>query len=149
MKKIVMFLLSVVFSVQTDLLLAAKLSPDIQAMKERIESQLMAPDRISDDVSKDAARPPFEYYHFLGLRPGMIAADLGTSTGYSLEIIAAAVGPEGEVYGQNSPRMLKFRDGMIERGIKDRLAGNRLPNAQHIVADLNEVEFPRLLDFAH
>jgi predicted methyltransferase len=40
---------------------------------------------------------------FIGLRPGMTALDLSTGGGYTAELLARAVGPDGAVYGQSQP----------------------------------------------
>lgn len=120
-----------------------------QAMKERIKEQMKAPDRHRFDQPKDAGRKPVEYFDFLGLKPGMVAADLGSGAGYSFEIMAAAVGPTGKVFGHNLPRIMRVQNGYFERTINERLANNRLPNAQHFVANIESVQFPEPLDFVH
>lgn len=56
-----------------------------------------APDRPAEASELDESRKPAEVLAFLGLEPGMIAADLLTGTGYWAEIMAHVVGPEGQV----------------------------------------------------
>ena len=41
---------------------------EAQAMAERIEAQMQAPDRHRWDGPRDASRKPFETFRFLGLR---------------------------------------------------------------------------------
>lgn len=71
-----------------------------------------APDRSADDKKSDGHRKPAELLAFIGVRSGFHIADLGAGEGYSTELLVRAVGPQGEVFAQNSPFMLKkFMDG--------------------------------------
>ncbi len=58
---------------------------------------LARPDRPADAVALDASRKPAEVLAFLGLKPGMKAADIMTGSGYWAEIMANAIGPKGKV----------------------------------------------------
>lgn len=58
---------------------------------------LAASDRPAEARELDESRKPAEVLAFLGLEPGMTAADLLTGTGYWAEIMAHVVGPEGKV----------------------------------------------------
>lgn len=62
-----------------------------------IAAAVAAPDRPTDARDLDENRKPAEVLGFLGLEPGMTAADLLTGTGYWAEIMAHVVGPEGKV----------------------------------------------------
>jgi predicted methyltransferase len=72
--------------------------------KERIAEILASPDRSAADRSTDARRKPDQMLAFIGVRPGMVALDLSASGGYTTELLARAVGPNGRVYAQNAPR---------------------------------------------
>lgn len=78
-----------------------------------------APDRDADDRTADARRRPAEMLAFLHLRRGMRVADLGAGFGYTTELLARAVGPDGRVWGQN-PRFVLER--FAEAGWSARLA---------------------------
>jgi predicted methyltransferase len=41
---------------------------------------------------------------FIGIRPGIIALDLSAAGGYTTELLALSIGPNGKVYGQSRPR---------------------------------------------
>lgn len=43
----------------------------------------------------------------MGVGPGMTVADLGAGGGYTTELLVRAVGPNGRVYAQNDPDLLK------------------------------------------
>lgn len=62
---------------------------------------LAAPDRSAADLQADKRRDPLPFLEFAGVRPGMKVLDMGAGAGYSTELMARAVAPNGMVYGQN------------------------------------------------
>lgn len=72
--------------------------------KERIAEIVASPDRSAADRTNDLRRKPEQMLTFIGLRPGMVALDLSAGGGYTTELLARAVGPNGRVYGQSAPR---------------------------------------------
>ena len=64
---------------------------------------LAAPDRSDADRKADQRRDPVPFLAFAGVRPGMKVLDMGAGGGYSTELMARAVAPNGVVYGQNPP----------------------------------------------
>ncbi len=62
-----------------------------------------SPDRSVEDRRRDIHRRPDEFLVFAQIGPGMSAADIGAGDGYTTELLARAVGPDGTVYGHNSP----------------------------------------------
>ena len=66
-----------------------------------------APDRTDADRANDARRKPEQMLAFAGVRSGMKVLDLGAGGGYSTELLARAVGPQGVVYAQNSAQSLQ------------------------------------------
>ncbi len=70
---------------------------------ERIAAIVAAPDRSPADRALDARRKPVEMLTFIGIRPGMDALDVSAGGGYTTELLARAVGPNGRVYGQSPP----------------------------------------------
>ncbi len=79
------------------------------------------PGRPADAVALDASRKPGEVLSFLGLRPGMAAADIMTGSGYWAEIMANVVGAKGHVTAfepqqfYTSPEEQKTWAAMLER----------------------------------
>jgi predicted methyltransferase len=59
-----------------------------------------APDRSEADRANDRRRNPVELYGFTGALPGMKVLDMGAGGGYSTELLARAVAPDGTVYSQ-------------------------------------------------
>jgi predicted methyltransferase len=74
----------------------AQTTPDYAAL-------LAAPDRSDADRNADKRRDPLPFLQFAGPRPGMKVLDMGAGGGYSTELMARAVAPNGTVYGQNPP----------------------------------------------
>jgi predicted methyltransferase len=64
---------------------------------------MAAPDRSDADRQADKRRDPLPFLKFAALRPGMKVLDMGAGAGYSTELDARAVAPNGTVYGQNPP----------------------------------------------
>ncbi|MFN2378171.1 MAG: hypothetical protein ABR538_16695 [Candidatus Binatia bacterium] len=70
------------------------------------EAIVAAPDRDEADRALDAGRRPAETLRFFGIAPGMRVAEISAGGGYTAELLALAVGPEGKVYGHNAPFVL-------------------------------------------
>jgi predicted methyltransferase len=77
------------------------------AIPAAIQAAVDAPDRSADDRALDAGRHPAQMLAFFGIRPGARVAELGAGGGYTTELLVRAVGPQGRVYGQNSPFLLE------------------------------------------
>ena len=91
---------------------------------------LVAPDRSDDDRATDKRRDPLPLLQFAAPKPGMKVLDMGAGGGYSTELIARAVAPNGTVYGQNPTEGLdKLKTAFTARlatpGMKDAQADVR------------------------
>jgi len=71
----------------------AQATPDYAAL-------IAAPDRSDADREADKRRDPLPLLKFAGPAPGMKVLDMGAGGGYSTELMARAVAPNGKVYGQ-------------------------------------------------
>ena len=67
---------------------------------DRVASIVGSPERSAADRGNDARRKPAEVLTFIGVRPGSTALDVSAARGYTTELIARAVGPQGKVYAQ-------------------------------------------------
>jgi predicted methyltransferase len=74
----------------------AQNTPDYAAL-------MAAPDRSDTDKQADKRRDPLPFLAFIDVRPGMKVLDMGAGGGYSTEMLARCVAPNGTVYGQNAP----------------------------------------------
>ncbi len=73
---------------------AAQAAPDYAGL-------LAATDRSDADREADKRRDPAPFLIFAGPRPGMKVLDMGAGGGYSSELMARAVAPNGVVFAQN------------------------------------------------
>jgi predicted methyltransferase len=97
-----------------------------QNIPSAIEKGVNAPDRAGGDKLLDAGRRPSQVMTFFGIAPGMKVADLYAGGGYTTELLARIVGPEGKVYSQNAPFPPKFKK--IEKAWNQRLKEPALAN---------------------
>src|ERR1700723_412413 len=63
---------------------------------------IAAPDRSDADRQTDVRRDPAKLLAFTGAKPGMKVLDMGAGAGYSTELVARAVAPNGVVYAQDA-----------------------------------------------
>ena len=78
--------------------------PDVRAVVD-------APDRLDADRLLDPGRHPAELLTFLGVHPGMHVAELFAGAGYTAELLARAVAPNGAVYAENPKFILQRAEG--------------------------------------
>ena len=72
-----------------------------------------AADRSDADRNTDKRRDPLKLLNFIGVKEGMKVLDMEASAGYTTELLARAVGPNGVVYAQDSAEVM-------ERQVKDK-----------------------------
>jgi predicted methyltransferase len=97
---------------------AAQTAPDYAAL-------LAAPDRSEADREADKRRDPVPLLVLAAPRPGMKVLDMGAGGGYSSELMARAVAPNGVVFAQN-PADLGER---AKAAVEARLASPGMKNA--------------------
>ena len=61
-----------------------------------------APDRTEADRQADAKRNPVALLAFIAPKPGWQVLDMAAGGGYSTELMARAVAPDGKVFAQTS-----------------------------------------------
>ena len=106
----------------------AQAAPDYAAL-------LAAPDRSDADRQADQRRDPLPLLKFADPRPGMKVLDMGAGGGYSTELMARAVAPNGVVYGQYPA------DGP-QRAIDAFNARLKTPGMKNAVADFRPFDDP-------
>ncbi len=72
-----------------------------------------AADRSDADRNTDKRRDPLKLLNFIGVKEGMKVLDMEANGGYTTELLARAVGPNGVVYAQDSAEVM-------ERQVKDK-----------------------------
>ena len=129
-------------------LLTLLLSPGGQGMAQGLDQDALrraisGPDREVTDFVRDDARKPVEVLTFLGLEPGMSVLDVYAAGGYYTFILAKAVGPEGHVYAQNTPRGLRFEEDRQEisqgEALDMKIERGQLHNVTHLVQRMEDI----------
>jgi predicted methyltransferase len=76
-------------------------SGDNRAAASGYESVIASPVRTDQDRRMDASRHPAEFLAFAQVKPGMQALDVSAGAGYTSQLLALAVGPNGTVWAQS------------------------------------------------
>jgi predicted methyltransferase len=71
------------------------------------EAIIASADRSDADRLTDQRRQPVKMLLFTGVKSGMKVLDMGAGSGYSTELMARAVGPDGVVYAQESAAVME------------------------------------------
>jgi predicted methyltransferase len=94
-----------------------------------------SPDRSDADRQTDQRRQPARMLAFTGVKTGMKVLDMDANAGYSTELLARAVAPDGVIYAQDSA-------AVIERFVKDkfdiRAQKPAMKNVVHVVRNFDD-----------
>ncbi len=107
--------------------------------------------REVEDKIRDRFRKPEQVVEFLNIQPGMKILELYAAGGYYTVILASAVGDEGAVFAQNSPRALRFEEDRAEitagEALTQKISALEITNVIRIDERLNDIHFePESLD---
>ncbi|HEX9470718.1 MAG TPA: class I SAM-dependent methyltransferase [Bradyrhizobium sp.] len=99
------------------------------------EAIVASADRSDADRQTDQRRQPAKMLAFTGVKPGIKVLDMEANAGYSTELLARAVAPDGVVYAQDSAEI-------IERLVKDkfdiRAQKPAMKNVVHVVRNFDD-----------
>jgi predicted methyltransferase len=114
---------------------------------------IAAPDRSDADREADKRRDPLPFLKFAGLRPGMKVLDMGAGAGYSTELDARAVAPNGMAYGQNPPDFgergkAAFAARLAKPAMKNAMSVER-PFDDPVPPDVQNLDMVTFLFFYH
>jgi predicted methyltransferase len=99
--------------------------------------------RSEADHKRDLLDHPAEVLRLARIRPGMKVADILAADGYYSELLSYLVGPRGHVLLLNNAAFEKWSDN----GWRPRIADHRLPNIEHRLAELEQMQLgERTLD---
>ncbi len=126
--------------------LQAQPAPDYAAI-------VAAPDRSDADRQADQRRDPLPFLTFAGARPGMKVLDMGAGGGYSTELMARAVAPNGVVYAQypadgNERAKANFEARMKNLAMKNVTLLSR-PFDDPVPADMHDLDLITFLFYYH
>ena len=99
------------------------------------EAVVAAPDRSDADRQSDSVRQPLKLLQFIGAMPGWHVLDMAAGAGYSTELMARAIAPDGKVFAQAGRQSDKFAE---------RLKTPAMANAELIVTPADNLSNPSL-----
>jgi predicted methyltransferase len=125
--------MKVIFATLAALAIASTLST--HAVAQDYNAIVSAPDRTDADRNTDKRRNPVKLLDFTGVKAGMRVLDMEAGAGYTTELLARAVGPNGIVYAQDSADVLA-------RQVKDkfdvRSKNPVMKNVVHVVRNYDD-----------
>jgi predicted methyltransferase len=68
--------------------------------EQRAQAVIASPIRTDQDRRMDASRKPAQFLPFTGVEPGMVVLDVSAGGGYTSQLLALSVGPEGKLFAQ-------------------------------------------------
>ena len=92
-------------------------------------------DRTEADRKTDERRKPEMMLAFIGVKPGMKVLEVGAGAGYSAELLARSVGPQGIVYAQNTRAAI---ERFIKTRFDDRAAKPAMSNVVKVIRDFDD-----------
>ncbi len=102
-------------SVRADAPAAAPVAAAAAAGRRVGDTGLLAsPLRTDADRRADAGRRPLDLLRFAQVEPGMKVLDIASEAGYTAQLMALAVGPQGHVWAQDANPSAKFDRRMAE-----------------------------------
>jgi predicted methyltransferase len=113
------------------------------AMAQSYEAVVAAPDRSDADRQTDQRRKPVQVLTLIGVKPGMKILDMAAGAGYSTELLARAVGPNGVVYAQDSAEQLQ---NFIKDKFDIRAQSPAMKNVVHVVRNYDDPIPPEAKD---
>ena len=96
--------------------------PAEQSPEARAQAVIASPIRTDQDRRMDASRNPAQFLPFIGVKPGMVVLDVSAGAGYTSQLLALSVGPEGKVFAQRQ----QPGDALTKR-LADRPQANFVP----------------------
>jgi predicted methyltransferase len=104
-------------------------------------------------LQTDNWRDPVKLLAFTAAHPGMKVLDMGAGGGYSTELMARAVAPSGEVYGQNPAGLGERAKTRFEARLKTPAGKNIVslvrPFDDPLPSDVNDLDLITFLFFYH
>jgi predicted methyltransferase len=111
--------------------------------RAQAQSIVAAPDRTDRDRALDPGRKPADTLAFVQVSPGMRVGELGAGGGYTTELLARAVAPDGVVYAQNPPA---FVSSFLKEVWPARLSRPAMKNVVRVDRDFDDPFPPEAKD---
>ena len=83
---------------------------------ERAKTIIANPIRTDQDRRMDESRNPAEFLPFTGVKPGMMVLDVSAGAGYTSQLLALSVAPDGKLWAQREQPGAPLRCAAGEHG---------------------------------
>jgi len=103
-----------------------------------IDAAIANSERTTADRERDARDKPAEVLAFAGVKPGMTVADLFSAGGYTTELLAGVVGPNGKVYAVNNVPYAQYS----KKDREARFTEGRLKNVEPRLVEASYINLP-------
>lgn len=113
----------------------AGMPPRTWEVTPEIRAVVASPDRSAADRKTDERRKPELLLAFAGVKPGMRVLEVGAGAGYSAELLARSVGPQGVVFALNSPEAIAH---FIKTRFDERAAKPAMRNVVKLVREFDD-----------
>jgi len=123
--------------------LALAAGPATSAVPDHLAKALADKARPAADSARDADRKPGDLLAYAGLKPGDKVADLVMGGGYFTRVLAAAVGPKGEVTAYQPDEFIRFQ---ASYGENQKTVAAAYPNVKANSQSLQALDLPDGLD---
>ena len=111
------------------------MAPQSWEVTPEIRAVVASPDRSAADRKTDERRKPELLLAFAGVKPGMNVLEVGAGAGYSAELLARSVGPQGVVFALNSPEAIAR---FIKTRFDERAAKPAMRNVVKLVREFDD-----------
>ena len=96
---------------------------------------VLSEDRTDADRVIDQRREPQKLLEFYAVRPGMRVLDMAAGRGHNTELLARVVGPKGQVYAQNSAKLMS---PAVKAAMDERLKSRAMANVAFVIRDFED-----------
>ncbi len=110
---------------------------DLRCTRRTIAPLVASSDRTEADRDNDKKRKPIELLEFIAPKTGWRVLDLAAGAGYSTELLARAVSPDGKVLAQHTKASEKF---------SERKKLPAMANVVDVISPFDELSHPEIRD---
>ena len=108
---------------------------------EQAAAIVASPDRVEADRTNDVRRKAGQLLAFLDARPGMRVMDISAGGGYTTELLARSVGPQGRIWAQIPPAA---KDGPGGKRLATRMTTPPMRNATLVLRPFDDPVPPEI-----
>jgi predicted methyltransferase len=105
-------------------------------VSDAVSAAVANPQRLAEDIEKDASRKPAQVLSFFDIKPGMTVLDLFSGGGYYTEMLNTLVAEDGKVIAHTNEAYIPFSGEIYHK----RYANGRLEQAETIITEADDLK---------